>query len=167
MAIGGLGMTGCHSSPGSCLGLRVGDELLFTIEGLAPPSEQPCAFESLGLEVGGQLRMSVEEQHAEYIGEGEGCQSSSGAVHSQGGWIYQPSAERLRGGTSYWASAAATNGECSGDLYISLYGPSDADLSAASFSTSVSITYIAFDPFGVCPLTCNGALIGTLSRSDG
>jgi hypothetical protein len=159
----GLGVvpTSCTPAPGPCLGLKVGDELVMTVEETQSGDDSPCDFAALGLTVGTQLRLSVDEQLWNGTGESVYCSVSTGDLRTDTGWTYKRSWKPppMEGG--YGLVADGTNGKCAGELELEVY----ADQEPASVSTPwPARAYVAYSP-KTCPSLCFGKLIGPLVRA--
>lgn len=162
----GLGLACCVGPPGPCWGLRIGDELVMTVDEVRQlTAGPPCAFDGLGLTIGRQLRMSVQEHQERDNGEEALCMPSAGPLESDTGWTYQPARMKVIYGV-YGSKSLASKSGCRGYLSMELSVPTGSSLSQGSVPSQLSIDYLASDSAGDCPMSCRGQLSGTLVRAD-
>lgn len=155
----------CNPHPGACLGLEIGDELVMTIEETAS-NRLPCEYDVLGLVPGTQLRLNVEEQFDSGNGERAYCSISTGGLRAETGWTYERSSEssELLDSEEYATVVKASKDTCVGYLDLRLRTDSTEDLTAKATSARISITYRATQEGSECPPSCRGGLLGHVAR---
>lgn len=162
MSLSALSLTGC-SNPGPCRGLMIGDDLIMTISRFGDSSDQPCNREELGLMIGTELRMKVEEQRASSGGD-VSCLSSTGGLTAETGWSYQRSSKRPPVAYTFETEIDASKGMCAGEISIDVILFGEGDVGPEPMSASVVFEYSTRNSAASCPLSCRESLIGTLVR---
>jgi hypothetical protein len=164
----GLVPWACYPPPGPCLGLKIGDELVMTIEETAP-NALPCDYEAFGFLVGKNLRLSVDEHLFNGNGERVYCSISTGQFLGDTGWTYEETsrASNINGEEDYAAVVKASNGECEGYLDLRLRTGGTAELGAEPIPARISISYESARTGAGCPVDCRGGLLGPVARTGG
>jgi len=155
----------CNPHPGSCLGLEIGDELIVTIEETMPHMDSPCDYEALGWTVGEQLRLSVDEQIENSNGERVYCSVSTGRLKADTGWTYYRSSKSPEIYDSYSTVIDASKAECHGEISLMVFVEDPSVLKDVPRSATVGIAFKSFGTAMECPPSCSGGLIGSMVRT--
>ncbi|MFC1641912.1 hypothetical protein ACFL5O_04375 [Myxococcota bacterium] len=132
-----------------CNGVKVGDRILITIQGLAPRARDECDAE-LGLAAGQQPVATVED-----LGGDHACLSGMGAFEEVNGWEWQRASGRTYVGGMYMLEGdyAVKRDDCSakGEILLS----SESTLSRTPTTAMLTVEYWPQgDPTG-CPMFCS------------
>lgn len=154
----------CSPEPGPCLGLEIGDEIRMTIEENAS-NTQPCAYELLGLTASTELTLSVEEQFDSGNGERAYCSISTGGLRAATGWEYERTEEasQLLESEQYATVVLASKESCVGYLDLRLRTDRSEDLTSEAIPGRISISYRALQGGLECPGHCRGGLVGPVA----
>lgn len=155
----------CNPPPGPCLGLEIGDEIVMTIEETAP-NNLPCDYEALGLTSATELRLSVDDQFENGNGERAYCSISTGRLRAVTGWTYERSSElsELLDSEVYATVVRASNDGCVGHLDLRLRTDGTEDLTTEPTPARISFSYRALQGGAGCPPSCRGGLVGPVFR---
>lgn len=162
LVVASFGGGGC--SPGACHGLMIGDELVMTVSGFSESPASECDREGLGLAIGTQLKMSVEEHRAP-LGGDVVCLTSTGGLDAETGWTYERSSKRPPPLYTFETVINASKGACSGEVEIRVIVSGNGDLRSEAVSGLVAFEYRPRASVANCPVSCREDLIGTLART--
>lgn len=163
-----LGVLSCSSPPSPCARLSVGAEIVFTIEGTGDAgTSSSCDLDELGLTVGSQLVMVVED-HLEAYGV-DGRQTCSPAIgrtefDSDTGWVYEPRETRSVTYGIFGSTSFATKDGCGSLLSTVFSMESDFRLSTTPSPAGVIVRFSSTNAAS-CSSGCSGKLMGSAYRA--
>lgn len=154
----------CSPAPGPCLGLDIGDEIVMTVEE-TESTPLMCDDNALGFFPGKQLRLRVDEQLENGNGERAYCSISTGGLRADTGWTYELSSEQPERFDSqqYATVVKASKGACVGSLDLSLRTENNEDLTTEPVPARISISFRTLQGGAECPASCRGGLVGPVA----